>query len=104
MSGAVKHVLKGDYLKVLMALFALTILTVAVAKPVTGFDLGILNAAVAFGIATVKACLVAAIFMNLKNEDKLYMALIITSVFFLIVLYAISMADIATRVPETSVL
>ena len=40
------------YLKVFGALLLLTILTVAVAKPVSGFDAGALNAAIAMFICS----------------------------------------------------
>lgn len=91
-------------LKILGALLVLTVLTVAVAPPVTGFDLGILNAFVAMLIATVKASLVLLYFMGLKEDDKLFITLFITSVFFLVVLWAFSILDIGTRMNVDSAL
>ena len=93
---------KTTLYKVLGALLVLTFLTVVVAKPVSGMDLGVLNGAIAVLIATVKATLVAAIFMGLKYDDKLYLALILTGVFFLILLLAFCITDIYTRVLEIS--
>ena len=90
------------YAKILAVLLALTVLTVAVARPVTGMDFGILNAAVAMFIASVKAFFVLAIFMHLKYDERLFTAIFGTSVFFLILLYVLSVADIYTRLPEAN--
>jgi len=92
------------YLMVLAVLMILTVLTVAVAKPVSGFDAGILNAFIAFAIASVKAGLVLAIFMGLKYDNKLHLAIFLTGVFFLIVMFAFSVLDIYTRLHVTSTL
>jgi len=94
----------GTYLKILGILLILTVLTVAVAKPVSGFDAGIFNAAIAFGIASIKASLVLAIFMHLKYDKKLNLAIFITGVFFLVVLYLFSILDIYSRVNVESTL
>jgi cytochrome c oxidase subunit IV len=88
----------GTYQKVLGVLVLLTILTVAVAKPVSGFDAGIFNALIAFLIATVKASLVLAIFMGLKYDKKLHLVIFLTGLFFLIVMYTFSVLDIFTRI------
>ena len=94
----------STYLKVLGALLVLTVITVAVAKPVTGVDFGILNAAVAMAIASVKAGLVLLIFMGLKFDDKLYLVLFFTSIFFLVILFAFSVLDIYSRIFVNSTL
>ena len=92
------------YLKVLYALLFLTVLTVAVAKPVTGVDFGVLNATVAMAIASAKAAFVLLIFMGLKNDDKFYWVLFFTSVFFLVLFFAFCALDIYSRVFENSTL
>lgn len=94
----------GTYMKVLLVLLVLTVLTVLVAKPVSGFDAGILNAAIAFGIASVKAALVMAIFMHLKYDNKLYLAIIISGIFFVVLLYLFSILDIYSRIKVESIL
>lgn len=105
MSSAAHHIIpKTTLYRVLGALLFLTFLTVIVAKPVSGLDLGMLNGAVAVLIASIKAALVLSIFMGLRNDDKLYLGLVLTGVFFLILLFAISVLDIYTRVPEASTL
>ena len=61
-------------------------------------ELGVFNAAVALIIATTKALLVALFFMHLKGaSEKLLKLVVISTVFFLFILMALSMADYATR-------
>ena len=61
-------------------------------------DLGRYNAAVALIIATTKALLVALFFMHLKGAgEKLLKLVVISTVFFLFLLLALSMADYGTR-------
>jgi cytochrome c oxidase subunit IV len=61
-------------------------------------ELGRFNAAVALIIATVKALLVALFFMHLKGaSEKLLRLVVISTVFFLFILLALSMADYGTR-------
>lgn len=92
------------YFKVLALLLVLTIITVLVAKPVSGFDAGVFNAFIAFGIASVKAGFVLAIFMGLKYDKKLNLVIFLTGVFFLLVMYAFCVLDIYTRVQTGSTL
>jgi cytochrome c oxidase subunit IV len=82
------------YFGVWIALLVGTILTYEVAK----IDLGAFNSAVALIIATTKALLVALFFMHLKGaSEKLLKLVVISTVFFLFILMALSMADYATR-------
>src|ERR1700756_2113218 len=61
-------------------------------------DLGRYNAAVALIIATTKALLVALFFMHLKGaSEKLLKLVVASTVFFLIILLALSMFDYGTR-------
>jgi cytochrome c oxidase subunit IV len=90
----------GTYVKVLGVLLVLTVLTVAVSR----FDFGAFNTIINLGIASVKASLVLAIFMHLKYDDRLYLVLILTSIFFLIVMYFFSVLDIFTRVAQGPIL
>ena len=61
-------------------------------------DLGRFNAAVALIIATTKALLVALFFMHLRHaSDKLLKLVVISTIFFLFILLALSMADYGTR-------
>src|SRR5271156_5824302 len=61
-------------------------------------DLGRFNAAVALIIATTKALLVALFFMHIKGaHEKLLKLVVISTLFFLVILLALSMADYGTR-------
>jgi cytochrome c oxidase subunit IV len=82
------------YFAVWIALLVGTFLTYEVAK----IDLGQFNAAVALIIATTKALLVVLFFMHLKGaHEKLLKLVVISTVFFLFILLALSMADYGTR-------
>jgi cytochrome c oxidase subunit 4 len=82
------------YFAVWIALLVGTYLTYAVAK----IDLGVANAAVALIIATTKALLVALFFMHLKGaSEKMLKLVVVSTLFFLFILMALSMADYATR-------
>jgi len=82
------------YFAVWGALLLGTFLTYQAAK----LDLGAFNAAVALTIATTKALLVALFFMHLRHaSEKLLKLVVITTLFFLVILMALSMADYATR-------
>ena len=82
------------YFAVWAALLAGTVLTYEAAK----IDLGRFNPAVALTIATTKALLVALFFMHLKNaSEKLLKLVVVSTIFFLILLLALSMFDYATR-------
>lgn len=82
------------YLAVWGALLFGTFLTYEVAK----IDLGVFNAAVALIIATTKALLVALFFMHLRHaSERLLKAVVISTLFFLLILLALSMADYGTR-------
>jgi cytochrome c oxidase subunit 4 len=61
-------------------------------------ELGRFNAAVALTIATIKALLVALFFMHIKGaHEKLLKLVVISTLFFLFLLLALSMADYGTR-------
>ena len=83
-----------SYFSVWIALLVGTFLTYEIAK----IDLGVFNSAVALIIATTKALLVALFFMHLKGaSERLLKLVVISTVFFLFILLALSMADYGTR-------
>ena len=90
----------ATYLKVAGALFALTFLTIIAHH--FNKQLGALAAPVAFLIAMVKAFLVMAWFMHMKDDKVLNRVIFGTGFFFLVVLFFFSAMDIATRVIEHS--
>jgi cytochrome c oxidase subunit IV len=82
------------YIGIWIALLAGTLLTVLVA----GIDLGPFNAVVALTIATIKATLVVLFFMHAKyTHERLTKVVIVSALFWLAILLALSMADYGTR-------
>lgn len=90
------------YVKVLLLLLFLTFVTVIVAKPVSGFDLGHFNTLLAFIIATIKAVAVGVIFMGLKHENKINRNYFLSAIVVLFILFIYVAFDIATRVPVSN--
>ena len=84
----------GTYFAVWVSLLIGTALTYYAAK----LDLGVFNSAVALIIATTKALLVVLFFMHLRHApEKLLKLVVVSTVFFLLILLALSMADYGTR-------
>jgi cytochrome c oxidase subunit IV len=82
------------YFAVFIALLIGTGLTVYAAS----LDLGPFNAPVALTIATIKATLVALFFMHVKGaSEKLTKLVVVSALFFLLLLLGLTMADYATR-------
>jgi cytochrome c oxidase subunit 4 len=81
------------YLAVFGALMIGTAITVAVAF----LDLGLFNNVVMLSIAVVKATLVILFFMHVKYGTRLIPLVVGSGVFFLIVLFAITMSDYMSR-------
>jgi cytochrome c oxidase subunit 4 len=82
------------YVIIWIALMALTVVTASVAF----IDLGPLNTVVALLIATFKALLVVLFFMHVKYaSEKLTKMVIISSIFWLMLLLFLSLADYGTR-------
>lgn len=88
------------YLSVFASLILLTVITVWVAQ----FDFGAFNGLVAMAIATLKATLVGMYFMHLKYDNKLYATILVSSVGFLLIMWAFTIFDFITRVPVESTL
>src|SRR5580693_1568829 len=85
--------LKG-YFAVWIALLIGTGLTVYAAT----LDLAPYNAAVALGIATIKATLVVLFFMHVYHaSEKLTKLVVISAIFFLLILLGLTMTDYASR-------
>lgn len=90
-----EHIMSSKlYYGIWIALLCLTVITAAVSF----IDLGPLNTIVALVIATFKAVLVVLFFMHVKyTSEKLTKTVIIASIFWLLLLLALSMADYTTR-------
>src|SRR5437660_7508297 len=84
----------GSSVAIWLALLAGTGITVAAAF----IDLGPFNTIVALTVATIKATLVVLFFMHVKyTHEKLTGLVVVSAIFWLFVLLAISMADYTTR-------
>jgi len=82
------------YVGIWLALMAGTILTVLAAE----VDMGPLNPVVALAIATTKAVLVVLFFMHVKyTHEKLTKMVIVTAIFFFLILLGLTMADYTSR-------
>ena len=81
------------YLKIFGALLVLTVLTVVVAF----FDFGAFNDVVMLTIALTKATLVVLYFMHVRWSDKLVWAFAASGFLWLIILMAITFADVISR-------
>ncbi|MGA7380551.1 MAG: cytochrome C oxidase subunit IV family protein [Terriglobales bacterium] len=90
-----EHVLSSKmYYGIWIALMVLTVVTARVAF----IDLGAFNTVVALVIATCKALLVVLFFMHVKYaSEKLTKMVIVASLFWLLLLLLLSLADYGTR-------
>ena|SRR5215469_3131013 len=90
-----EHVVSaGLYVLIFVILIVCTVLTAWIAT----IDLGQFNTVVALTIATFKASLVALIFMHVKyTSEKMTKAVLISVVFWLILLLVLSLTDYASR-------
>ncbi|MGK3999519.1 cytochrome C oxidase subunit IV family protein [Sorangium sp. So ce1024] len=90
----VPHVLPLKvYIATWLALLVLTVVTVGASY----VDLGAANLAVAILIATVKAGVVALIFMHLKWDHKFHLLIFLSSIIFLAIFIAFTMFDTSNR-------
>jgi cytochrome c oxidase subunit 4 len=78
-------------------IFALLMLGTAITVAVAFVDLGALNTVVALAIACMKATLVVLFFMHLKYSSRLTWAVVAGSVFWLLILLALTYNDYLTR-------
>lgn len=89
----------GLYVGIWATLMVCTGLTVFAAS----VDLGIFNIVVALVIATLKGTLVVLFFMHLRYSTKLTMVTVVAAIFFLIILFSLSMTDYLTRAWSTAI-
>ena len=75
------------------ALIVLTSITVGVSY----LELGALNPVVALVIATIKALLVILFFMEVRYSSKLTMMVVVSGVFFLMLLLGLTLSDYLSR-------
>ena len=81
-----------------VAVWLVLLVLTGVTTSIDFIDLGPLNTIVALVIATCKALLVVLVFMHVKYaSDKLVKVVVISAVFFLLLLLGLSLADYSTR-------
>lgn len=89
---------KSSPLTTYFAVWAALLLGTFITYKAAFLDLHPFNAAVALIIATTKALLVALFFMHLRHaSEKLLKLVVISTLFFLMILLVLSMADYGTR-------
>ena len=81
------------YYLIFLTLMVCTAITIAVAF----VDLGRLNAVVAMAIAVLKATLVVLFFMHVKYSTKLTMVTVIAAIFWLFIMFSLTLTDYLTR-------
>ncbi|MGE4082439.1 MAG: cytochrome C oxidase subunit IV family protein [Vicinamibacterales bacterium] len=83
----------STYLSIFAALMVLSAITVGAAF----VNLGALNPVVALTIAVIKATLVILFFMHVKYSSRLTKLTVVLSLFFVVILFAETLMDYATR-------
>jgi cytochrome c oxidase subunit 4 len=83
----------GMYWGIWAALMVGTALTVLAAS----VELGVFNIVVALLIATIKGTLVVLFFMHLKYSTKLTMVTVIAAIFWLFIMFSLTLTDYLTR-------
>ena len=84
--------------KTYYAIWILLLILTGVTAWVSTIDLGPLNTIVALVIATSKALIVTLFFMHVKyTDEKMTKTVILSVLFFLMILLFLSMADYSTR-------
>lgn len=84
-------------LKVYFAVFTALMLFTAITVAVAFLDLGPLNNIVMLSIAVLKAILVVLFFMHVKYSTRLIPLVAAGGLFFLLILFGITMSDYMTR-------
>jgi cytochrome c oxidase subunit 4 len=85
-------------LKTNIAVWLTLMVLTGVTAGVSFIDLGPFNTVVALVIATCKALLVVLIFMHVKySSERLVKVVVISALFFLLLLLGLSLADYTTR-------
>ena len=88
------HVVPASlYVGIWAVLMALTLITVFASFA----ELGIFNIVVALLIATIKGTLVMLFFMHLRYSPKLTMVAMIAAIFFLFIMFSLTMTDYLSR-------
>ena len=94
----VGHVIPAKlYVLIWAILMFLTATTVFAAT----LELGVFNIVVALLIATIKGTLVVLFFMHLRYSTKLTMVTVVAALFWLFIMFSLTMTDYASRAWST---
>jgi cytochrome c oxidase subunit 4 len=89
---------KSSPLKMYFGIWITLLICTYITYKAAFIELGRFNSAVALGIATLKATLVALFFMHVWHaSEKLTKLVVIAALFFLLLLLGLTMTDYATR-------
>jgi cytochrome c oxidase subunit IV len=88
-------------LRIYYTIFGILLLCTYLTVQIAFFDLGPLNTIAALGIAAFKATLVVLFFMHVKYSTRLTWLVVIGSIFWLGILFTLTMSDYLTLVWRT---
>jgi cytochrome c oxidase subunit IV len=77
--------------------FALLVLLTVLTVGISFLELGVMHTVVGLAIATVKGVLVALFFMHLWTSGKLTWLVLVASLFWLGILFVLTLSDYLTR-------
>jgi len=80
-----------------VAIWASLIICTALTVFAASVDLGVFNIVVALVIATIKGSLIVLFFMHLRYSSKLTMVTIIAAMFWLFIMFSLTLTDYLTR-------
>jgi len=87
----------GPSLKTYFLIWGALIVLTSITVGVSYLELGALNPIVALVIATIKALLVILFFMEIRYSSKMTMMVVVSGVFFLILLLSLTLSDYLSR-------
>src|SRR5262245_1348206 len=87
--------------RIYYTIFGILILCTYLTVQIAFFDLGRLNAIAALTIAVFKATLVVLFFMHVKYSTRLTWVVVLASIFWLGLLFALTLGDYLTRAWRT---
>ena len=87
--------------RIYYVIWAILMIGTAITVFAATIELGVFNIVVALLIATIKGTLVVLFFMHLRYSDKLTMVTVIASIFWLFILFSLTMTDYISRAWST---
>jgi cytochrome c oxidase subunit IV len=84
-----------------VAIWATLMIFTAITVFAATLELHVFNIVLALLIATFKGTLVVLFFMHLRYSTKLTMVTVVAAIFFLLILFGLSMTDYLTRAWQT---